>query len=155
VQSASSPPFLQFLISRRLFSTRFSTELLKTFTGHSSSALFFANIWLANCLRKENRSPTVRRSKQYQTQTLQPIRPAHSLPSRRLFGLSRHSLPNSATSLTRRTPPVAQALLPVRRYLRQGHNSSSRYQSHLASSKSFQRASRDIISSPRRHPARR
>jgi hypothetical protein len=42
VQSAQGPLSASDFAAREVFSTRFSTELLKTFTPHSSLVLFFA-----------------------------------------------------------------------------------------------------------------
>ena len=41
-------------ISLRSFSTKFSTELLKTFTLHSHSFEIEANEWLVNCNGRQN-----------------------------------------------------------------------------------------------------
>jgi hypothetical protein len=60
VQSASGPAFSVVFDSVRRFSTRFSTELLKTFTNHSSFASFCRGVWLTNCYREKTPFARVR-----------------------------------------------------------------------------------------------
>jgi hypothetical protein len=50
VQSAQAPRSASDFIWPEVFSTRFSTELLKTFTLHSHLVLFFAGHWCGNCI---------------------------------------------------------------------------------------------------------
>jgi hypothetical protein len=50
VQSAQAPRSASDFIWPEVFSTRFSTELLKTFTPHSHLVLFFSGHWCGNCI---------------------------------------------------------------------------------------------------------
>lgn len=172
MQSASAPHFLRFSIRKKSFSTQFSTELLKTFTSHSSFALLLRERMARKLLPQKIPAQRYDASRNIKLRLRSLLGPHIHFRNRLVLSsskgvppallTSRHSLQTPqplsvGASLQWHRQECLCAVINCKPTTTPQRINRSRLLQAIAkpTPKIFHHASRDIISPPRRHPTHR